>query len=85
MLRETPDERREVSLRGAHCGRLLKSKILGFGNRLLSTVYYSTVVGSGGNGGILVMSKVPIFRISKSKFLLFQNGKEYSSILLVSY
>jgi hypothetical protein len=33
MLRETPDERREVSLRGAHCGRLLKSKILGFGNR----------------------------------------------------
>ena len=40
---------------------------------------------AGGKGSILVMSKVPIFRISKSKFLLSKNGKEYSSILLVSY
>ena len=40
-----------------------------FGQRSTTTKIF---LGSGGNGGILVMSKVPIFRISKSKFLLFQ-------------
>ena len=39
---------------------------------LINPTFFHGISRAGGKGSILVMSKVPIFRISKSKFLLFQ-------------